>query len=823
MNENETKKEPNKLEDVPSIFFEAKTPEDCVLNVLSQLPPIFDPTFLDSLNSQIEIAESSIGVVTEELTKKVFASQNEIFDATSRFLSLEEEVSKSAKYISSMRNEIDAVRDKTLNPMVDIYTHIRDVKRDTMNLICLHFAQSMLLIDENLHSRQFIISAYNYRCARELLENEEIVYSDDLYNHFFSINFPKLIIDYSNLEVNLTIGELKQLACIKDILESINEFPKSIETTLSKEIEVLAETFNESKYVEVLMAFCLISDAPPISQIIVDKYTQLLHSRAVAYFESLSDDLDTLFRFMDTNCALLTRFQVFTNFHKDNPHFSDLTKYLPEETSFPSLQSIFTSQDEADKILVNLQNSFINGYEKFSRTAESNVLQFLSRLNCTSLDALSFIQLFRGLREFSSILSCSGLQDWQNITSTEYMQKYTQVCLTSCRTLIINDSWAPVSVEKELIQHIQTKPNPDADIFHFNQDVDPTKRYASQSAIQTVRIIHSLICLSQELDQQTCFNLIVQVASSYFATLVNNFCNPYTLLFINEQGQVMIHPKLSKLFTLQFINDLKDLLRILGHLALPDQKPIESSESHLMQMIVGTEGLKLISWYLDGIRKYMEETNIPSQQIREKIQKFFSVTFNSLFPTVRMNLASVCAKNFLSLKQLKYQIIAQDWNVQEITIECHSFCAISKKYFEQLDKTLQAFQLSEDTLKDIWCGASIRVANVLIHGFGSVRNCNSNGRSLMLGDTRAVSNHFQAISKIDVDTSKVMEFINAFFFKPQEYSKWIEKAILDYKYTYLLNLTKTGLNCRLSAKEIKDLTSKIEQFHNSLLSQTQRK
>ena len=823
MNENEPKKETNKLEDVPNIFFDAKTTEDCVLQVLSQLPPIFDPTFLDSLNSQIEIAENSIGIVTEELTKKVSASQNEIFDATSRFISLEQEVSKSAKYISSMRNEIDNVRDKTLNPMIDIYTHIRDVKRDSMNLICLHFAQSMLLIDENLHSRQFIISTYNYKCVKDLLDNEELVYSDELYNKFFSITFPPLKIDFSNLEICLTIKDLKRLACIKDILDSISEFPKTIEATLTKEVEVIAETFDETKYVEVLIAFCLISDSPPISQIIVDKYTQLLHSRAVAYFESLSDDLDTLFRFMDTNCALLTRFQVFSNFHKDNPHLTDLEKYLPKETTFPSLELIFSSQEEADKILDNLKNSFVNGYEKFSRTAESNVLQFLSRINCTSLDALSFIQLFRGLREFSSILSCNGIQDWQNITSAEYMQKYTQVCLTSCRTLILNDSWAPVSVEKDLIKHIQTKPNEDSDIFHFDENIDPTKRYASQSAIQTVRIIHSLICLSQELDQQACFNLIIQVASSYFATLVNNFCNPYSLLYTNEQNQVMIHPKLTKLFTGKFMNDLKDLLRILGHLSLPGQKPIESSESHLMQMIVGTEGLKLISWYLDGIRKYMEEANLASQQIHEKIQKFFDVSFNSLFPTVRANLASVCAKNFLSLKQLKYQIIAQDWNVQEITIECHPFCSISKKYFEQLDKILQSFQLSEDTLKDIWSGAAIRVVNVLIHGFGSIRACNSNGRSLMLGDTRAVANYFMSISKIEIDTSKVMEFINAFFFKPQEYSKWLDKSIMDYKYTYLINLTKTGLNCKLSAKEIKDLTSKIEQTHNNLLSQNQRK
>ena len=808
--------EENKLNEVPKFFFDSKTPDECVLSVLSQLPPIFDPSFFDSLNKQIEIAENSMEIVTEELTKKVSASQNEIFDATSRFISLQEEIKNSTDYISSMRSEINDVRERTLDPMVDIYTHIRDLRRDRLNLIALHFIKSMLLIDENLHSRQFIIAAHNYRCTKTMLDNEATIYNDSLFREFDSIVFPEFDIDVSEDENTLTIGELKKLTCIQEILESIEAFPSTLGSSLAKEIESVSETFNEEKYAESIIAFCLITDSPPISKIIVDKYTSLLHDRAVAYFEALSDDLDTLFRFMDTNCALLTRFKAFTKFHHDHPEFTDIVKFIPTDIHIP----IFDTSKIND-IIKTIENSFSDSYEHFCRTAESNVLQFLSRLNCMSLDALSFIRLSRGLREFSSILSCTGLKDWLTITSTEYLQRYTNVCISSCKSSVFNESWAPVTVERDLIKHIQTKPS-DEQIFEFDEDVDPTKRYTSSSSIQTVRIIHSLVCLAQELDANECFSLIIQVSLSYFVTLFNNFCAPNPIILVNESGQVRVNPKLARNVGHEFVDNVRIILRILKHLSLSEQKPIESSEAQLMQMIVGTEGLNLICWYLRGIRKYMVNYKL-QEATHDKIVLAFNTLFNDLLPNVRPTLCAICAKNFLSLKQLKYQIIAQNWNVPEIVIECHNYCSIAKKSFEQLNKTLNSFQLAADTIKDIWKGSWIRVTNVLIRAFGSVRTCNSNGRSLMLGDTRAIAASFSNVSKCESDTTKIMEFVNAFFFTPQEYSKWLDKVITLYKPSYLINLTKTGLSCKISPKESKELVAKIEQMAQLTSPQITRK
>ena len=114
----------------------------------------------------------------------------------------------------------------------------------------------------------------------------------------------------------------------------------------------------------------------------------------------MSDDLDTLFRFMNTNCALLIRFKTFTKFRHDHPEFTDIFKFVP----------IFDTS-KINEVIKTIENTFSDSYEHFCRTVESNVLHFLSRLNCMVHDELSFIKLSRGLRELSSILSCTGLKD----------------------------------------------------------------------------------------------------------------------------------------------------------------------------------------------------------------------------------------------------------------------------------------------------------------------------------------------------------------------------------------------------------------------------
>ncbi|EAY06326.1 hypothetical protein TVAG_065830 [Trichomonas vaginalis G3] len=796
--EQKSDNEINTLEEVPRIFFDSSTPDDCVLSILSGLPPVFDEKFGEALDKQIKIAESSIGIVSEELTKHVYASQDSIFDATSRFLKLQEQVENSTRYISSIRSEITSVRENTLDPMINVYTHIRNLKRYNKNSKVVHFTKCLLLIDEILHSRQFITASYNYECIKNILNQDDLSYSPEIYDKFYAIGFPDFPTDVCGESDPLKIGELKKIGCISEILESIQQFPSNLETILTKELQELSETFDEQKYSEVIASYLFISESPPIAKMLVNIYTKLLHDRAYAYFEASSNDIDTLFRFMDTNCALLKKFQTFIQFHSDNSQITDIIDKINPDYIIPKIDG-----ERFDNILSSILTGFHDNFNHFYSAAESSVLQFLSRINCKSLDALSFIKLVRGLKEFTSILTCEGIQDWLQITSSEYLQRYTSACIMSTRQAIASDSWAPVPIESDFLQHVQTVPC-DEQIFEFPTDEEPTKRYTCSSAMQCVRIIHSLVCLSVELNKESCISLIINVSSTYVAGIINTFCSPYPLLTVSD-GSVSFSQKLTRSFQNSFVENLKTTLRLIGHLSLTEQRPVESAESHLMQMIVGTEGLKLLSWYLKGIKNYLNTIE------NEKVTKFYDITVFQLLKQCRPNISAFCARNFMNIKQLKYQIIAADWNVQEITIEYHGFVSILKKSLENLSKTLLSFQLPRDVSDDIWRGTWMRICNVLIHAFGSVRVCNSNGRSLMIGDTRAAATIFTNMTKLtDIDYVDVLDYINAFFFNLTEFSSWLEKASLRYKSSYLVNLIRTGLSCKLSSKDMRDLLSKVE-------------
>lgn len=789
----------NSLDSVPRIFFDSATPEECVMSILSDLPPIFDEKFADSLNAQIKIAESSIGIVSEELSKRVFASQDAIFDATSRFINLQDQVENSTRYISSIRQEITSIRENTLDPMINIYTHIRNLKRYSKINQVVHFCKCLLLIDELLHSRQFINASYNYECINNILKNDELCYNPDIYEKFYAISFPDFQEDAYGDSNPVTIGELKKLECTQEILDSIQQFPSTLESILSKELQEISETFDEVKYSEVIASYLFISDSPPIAKSLVNIYTSLLHDRAYAYFEASSNDIDTLFRFMETNCSLLKKFQTFTQFHTENPHISDIIDKIAPDYVIPKIDG-----ERFDKILESIASGFHDNFKQFCTAAESSVLQFLSRINVKSLDALSFIKLARGLKEFITILSCGGIEDWLQMTSTEYMQRYTGACINSARSSIMADSWVPVPIDSEFLQHIKTVPC-DENVFDFPTDEDPTKRYTCSSAIQTVRIMHSLVCLSVELNKKECAILIVNVAATYIAGIINTFCSPFPML-VMQDGQVSFSPKLTRKFDAQFVKNLKLMLKSLGHVSLPDQRQIESPESHLMQMIVGTEGLKLISWYVKGLKDYLMEAE------NEKVPKFYEIAIGQILKQCRPNISAFCARVYFPLKQLKYQIIACDWCVNEITIEYHGFISILKKSLDNLSKTLSSFQLPRDVSDDIWRGTWMRICNLLIHAFGSVRTCNSNGRSLMIGDTRAAATIFTSLTKVtDIGYVQVMDYINAFFFSPTEFANWLEGATQRYKQSYLINLIRTGLSCKLTQKDIKDFIAKLEQ------------
>jgi hypothetical protein len=227
-----------------------------------------------------------------------------------------------------------------------------------------------------------------------------------------------------------------------------------------------------------------------------------------------------------------------------------------------------------------------------------------------------------------------------------------------------------------------------------------------------------------------------------------------------------------------------------------------------MQMTTAAEGLRLLGWYLGGLRNNLEKR--ARSDISEKIPKFFTAVQDLIIPRVRKNLAAVGARHFLLLKKLKLELIASNWAISEVQIEFHDCINSASAAFQRLEKSLNTLQLGPAIVKDIWSGAWTYVKGLLISAFGSVRTCNSMGRSLMVGDTRAIASSFSKSSGLEVDTSEILEFVNAFFYKGSEFGGWIEHALKKYKGSYVSNLIKTGLSCKLTSKDVRDLLTRVD-------------
>ena len=285
---------------------------------------------------------------------------------------------------------------------------------------------------------------------------------------------------------------------------------------------------------------------------------------------------------------------------------------------------------------------------------------------------------------------------------------------------------------------------------------------------------------------------------------MNEFCTP--LKVMNENNE--LNPELEYYFNESFAKASKYLFKLVTFgISLPEPKIPEKGEAFLMQLITATSGAELLRWYLTGIQSFLE--NHAQKTSLERVKIFYAQINQIILPELRYNLCSIGSKHFFTIKTLKYQIISTNWVVNEVKYEYHSFVGIAKKAFEILDKQLNILQLSKTIVNEIWNGIWLHTSKVLLSAFGSVRSCNNCGRSLMVGDTRAISSIFTNISKVKISMNNVLEYINAFFYQKHEFENWIDSTYGRYKPLHIYNLVKTGLNCKLTKKEISNLVTKI--------------
>ena len=792
------------LDDVPDVFFNAETAENCVLSVLMGLPPVKDEHFESEFEKTIDLAENSIDIVTAELTSNVMESQQSIFSATDQFLFLNDKAMATSNVIQTLRLQVQSVCDKTLNPILDILTHIRDLRRDAKVLTVLHFVQSLSMIHEALNAENLIWSAYTMVYANQMLEKDDDLYSLDLYQNFIGLNFSKLPTCISPVPIELTLKQLKMTSCVQDMIREIQGFRPILTKKINTRLELCAKDFSADVYSVLVISYCLITVEPPIAKVIFDYFAGQIRQQSVEYFETQSNDMQTLFKFMDSSCGILSSFKQILEFHAGHERFGALVSELPIDIDVLLLEKLPSDRDAAER-MEKITKDFRTYYGQLTHVAESNVLQFLSRLNCTNLDALSFIQLTRELKSFNEVLQCGGLADWITIAATEFLSKYSVVSTNSVRTAVQSDAWVPVYIASDFVSSVCTVPSEES-VFETDPDFNPANSCASSSVVATVKILHSLVCLSLELDSNACFNLIVQVSVYYLACILNEFCSP--IPFVEN---TILNRKLRRLFDPEFTQACKSMFKLVQfYNSLPEQKPPESrSETQLMQMTTATDGLKLIRWYLSGIRAHMEKRVSGPQA--ERVSLFFTSVYEKLLPNISKNLTSASAKQFLSLQKLKLQLMASNWSVDEVQFEYHrEQVQTANKAFQVLAKELVTLQLSQSVCVDIWTGAWRHVCRTLISAFGSVRACNANGRSLMVGDTRAIANLFGRVSKVEADTTRILEFVNAFFYKPMEFAQWIDTAVLKFKPVHISNLVRTGLNCKLTTKDSRELLARIE-------------
>jgi hypothetical protein len=758
--------------------------------------------FASALDRQIDIAETSVSIVVGELTSNVMQSQRAIFSATDQFITLNENALSATDCIQSMRSQVLNVRERTLNPILIVLGHIRDLRRDAKTATVLHFAQSLAQIYDVLQSGDLIWSAHTLTHALEFISRNDEVYEMVMLQKFIGIEFRPFPTIVSPIPISLKVGDLKRLSCILEILSEIESFPKTLMQKIDGRLVAVASNFQPAEYSILVVAYCIVHDDPPIPRVLFTHFSNVIRQQSLAYFETQSNDLQTLFRFMESSWSILSSFRMFLEFHSNNETFVSIIGELPSTIDLLLLDKL-----PSDRFVCNRVQKLAAGFQMYcdqlTHVAESNVLQFLSRLNCISLDALSFIRLTRALKTFNDFLNCAGLSDWISLTANEFFSRYSSVAFISIKSAIANDSWVPLPVESDFIALVQTMPS-DTSVFTSGSDFDPGRAYASSSAVAAVRILHSLICLSFELDSEMCFNLIVQVSSYVIFCVLNAFCSPIPFF----EG-TRLNRKLVRYFEPQFSGALTQLMKFQQ--ALPDQKPPETrAPALLIEMITGTEGFALLKWYLRGIRQSVES------RMEVDLTAFFDTVLNIVLPSARSNLSGFNARHFLPLKKLKLELIAAVWIISDVQFEHHEFIAIASKGFQRLDQSLNTIQVSQAVAAEIWRGSWLYVRAILLSGFGSVRSCNAFGRSLMVGDTRAVSTSFVRFGKVEIDTTPILEFINAFFYKPIEFAAWIDTAIRRYKPAHLANLVRTGLNGKLSAKDSKDLLAKIDALVGSL-------
>lgn len=790
---------------IGNIFYETYDEKQCISIVIKDLPAVFTKDFEGEIQKKIDMMESNVEIVTNLLTKKVSESQKDIINATNEFIFLQKLLCETSNIISSMKNNIKTIESNTLGHILNVYKEIRNINRSYRMLYGIHFINTIEILIEELLSNNLIKVSLIFKKITEifLLDNEN--YSDKIYEDIEFVNVPEMHVECAYHVQNLKIRELKNILYIQKIIDYLKSFEGSFMNKLENELINIGNNFEEVKYAEIVISYCLISKEPIIADILVNLFIDRANDRAAQYNDAVSGDIQTFFNFLEANGEHIKSFMLFIEFHEKYTGISPLLELIRPVYNID--ESI--NCEMYDAIVVKVGVSIKQNLKIFRQKIETNIVECLSKINISSLDSLSYIKLLDELKSFGRIIQSEKVREKIDSLNIDFLKKYTVGAVGAIKTSIENDNWVPKSLETSYMDHILMTPDSNKEIFSFESDY--TCNSVSASSQTAIRIIHALVCLSTELDPIKCNALVMKVVSAYIIYTITVFSLPIPL-FTN--GSRKIHLKIASTFSRDFANGIENLAQFLDGYYTSDSKRIENSGIQMMQMVCATDSIDLLRWYINGMKKQM--TAVTNNEQVESLNLFFDLLNNIIFPGVRVNFASLCSRQFLKLSNLKNQILSSDWNIRELNIEHHQFVNLAKKDFESMEKLLSSISLTTEGMKDIWLGAWMRTTKVMLNGFGNIKSCNNDGRSLMIGDTRAIASIFTSISGIVVDTSDILEYINAYFYKQSDFLIWAETAINKYKHSHIISLAKTGLSAKLSTKDIRDTVSKIEAISSRL-------
>jgi hypothetical protein len=759
---------------LPDEFFNEEI--DAIQETFNLLPPATDPSFLSKVDSLVAGETAALDTVSRRLNQNLLDNYKDVLLAMDRISALNYQLNESIANIDASRKVLRRAEMEICDQPRVFFRQI--LKRRNLDTVL-----------EVLGTVNTIARSTGY--LNQALKDRDFKTALDLYG------------THSTLGANV-----RRLAGVENLVLSLKNMYADVQHEMDTALVEQTVIFSREVYENLVYAYEYMNKLAMVPQKLQEAFLDRANSefervaRSLADLKNPSKFRGVLSAVIDGACSILKVHQQIVGWHRGVAQFASVRRSV----------------------------------EDLAKTLWDNAEQHVTVVvNQAPLDGMSFEHFDRVLKAVARFLQFGGtvvdvpgaqLERVKEEITTRYFKLFHRGSIDAASQSVEGDTWEAVPSAADFERSILTLGIPVKDTGEgsgmtsislpsaFAMDLGKT----TNSCSSLLRMLHHYISLMKAVPALSAEAIrgIRELVEFYGFSVWFLFTFNAPLRLLEAGPKVIFRTECSTLFAPEGYQCLTRIIHHVQETQIPPPAPsgvATDPQTAVCQAALACENMRGVAWYLQSIRGTLEEslpenssgaqTRFYSDMLAHFLMNFAQFVFPCYIP------------GLIALTDFDAELRAVKWNLAEALVEPHSFTETWSTAARQFAQIVDSLGLEQARKDDLWQAMWVYTGFLLINGFSVSSKCTMHGRTSMTTDFRSILHEFTVLTgkKIQVDSTWVSGFVQAFFKNPNDFKTWAQADYKKYTCAQILSIVDSGFADDINRQAKKDLRTFVQGLY----------